>query len=221
MTSDQYSDEQVEAALDAYHRDDGRSWRAASPYNLRSYRDDMRSALAAASVPVQSAESPELTRSDRKLAWVIVDFVREMPKEKAISRLTGLLARVRAESVAAARLVLPPAEPQPDAPTDISALPDYWDERRRLQQKPDLSRCAAELRIALAWQAKYVALMERERAPVDVLAEEIAMDAIQRHQDGQRERARELRDAIRGQGLWELQRSKALDELVRLAGGGE
>jgi hypothetical protein len=47
-------------------------------------------------------------------------------------------------------LVLPPAEPQPDAPTDIAALPNYWDERRAKQQKPDKSRCAAELRIALA-----------------------------------------------------------------------
>lgn len=47
------------------------------------------------------------------------------------------------------RLKLAPAEPQPDAPTDIAALPDYWDERRRRQGKPDLSRCAAELRIAL------------------------------------------------------------------------
>lgn len=49
-----------------------------------------------------------------------------------------------------APLVLPPAEPQPDAPTDIAALPDYWDARRRRQEKPDLSRCAAELRVALA-----------------------------------------------------------------------
>lgn len=55
-----------------------------------------------------------------------------------------------AASVPAQRLVLPPAEPQPDAPTDIAALPDYWDERRRRQGKPDLSRCAAELRRALA-----------------------------------------------------------------------
>lgn len=48
------------------------------------------------------------------------------------------------------RLELPPAEPQPDAPTDIAKLPDWWDERRRKQHKPDRSRCAAELRIALA-----------------------------------------------------------------------
>ena len=45
-----------------------------------------------------------------------------------------------------------PIDAQPDlsAPTDIAALPDYWDERRRRQGKPDLSRCAAELRVALA-----------------------------------------------------------------------
>jgi len=46
-------------------------------------------------------------------------------------------------------LVLAPAEPQPDAPTDIAQLPAYWDERRAKQGKPDKSRCAAELRIAL------------------------------------------------------------------------
>lgn len=40
--------------------------------------------------------------------------------------------------------------PDPDAPTTIAALPDYWDERRKRQGKPDLSRCAAELRVALA-----------------------------------------------------------------------
>jgi hypothetical protein len=49
----------------------------------------------------------------------------------------------------ARRLVLAPGEPQADAPTDLALLPDYWDERRRKQGKPDLSRCAAELRIAL------------------------------------------------------------------------
>ena len=49
-----------------------------------------------------------------------------------------------------APLVLAPAEPQADAPTDITRLPNYWDERRAKQQKPDKSRCAAELRIALA-----------------------------------------------------------------------
>jgi hypothetical protein len=49
-----------------------------------------------------------------------------------------------------APLVLAPAEPQPDAPTHIPSLPDYWDQRRAKQQKPDKSRCAAELRIALA-----------------------------------------------------------------------
>lgn len=52
------------------------------------------------------------------------------------------------------QLVLAPAEPQPDAPTDIARLPDYWDERRRRQGKPDLSRCAAELRLALAAAAR-------------------------------------------------------------------
>jgi predicted DNA-binding transcriptional regulator YafY len=47
-------------------------------------------------------------------------------------------------------LRLAPGEPQADAPTDIALLPDYWDERRRRQGKVDTSRCAAELRIALA-----------------------------------------------------------------------
>ena len=64
------------------------------------------------------------------------------------------LARAAIEAARERRLPLElaPAEPQPDAPTDIAALPDYWDERRRRQGKPDLSRCAAELRIALGKQ---------------------------------------------------------------------
>ncbi len=64
--------------------------------------------------------------------------------------VANALAQHRARTLASPTpLVLPPAEPQPDAPTDVEALPDYWDERRRKQGKPDLSRCAAELRIAL------------------------------------------------------------------------
>jgi hypothetical protein len=59
-------------------------------------------------------------------------------------------------------LVLAPGEPQPDAPTDIAKLPAYWDERRRLQGKPDRSRCAAELRIALASRAAHVLDAEDE-----------------------------------------------------------
>jgi hypothetical protein len=103
-------------------------------------------------------------------------------------------------------LVLAPAEPQPDAPTDISQLPDYWDERRRKQQKPDLSRCAAELRIALdastdeAWIQLTADVSEQIRA-----------------KDG--ERARELRKLINTAPRAEDRRA-ALDELVRLAGDG-
>lgn len=44
----------------------------------------------------------------------------------------------------------PKAAPSPNAPTDIAALPDWWDARRLAQGKPDASRCAAELRVALA-----------------------------------------------------------------------
>jgi hypothetical protein len=53
-------------------------------------------------------------------------------------------------------------EADPDAPKDIAALPDYWDERRKRQGKPDLSRCAAELRVALASSAVVVPLSEEE-----------------------------------------------------------
>ena len=35
------------------------------------------------------------------------------------------------------------------AAQDDGRVSDYWNERRRRQGKPDLSRCAAELRIAL------------------------------------------------------------------------
>jgi hypothetical protein len=66
-------------------------------------------------------------------------------------QVVGLLDELLLELIEPAErpLVLAPAEPQPDAPTDIAQLPDYWDERRKRQGKPDLSRCAAELRIAL------------------------------------------------------------------------
>lgn len=38
----------------------------------------------------------------------------------------------------------------PNAPKDPALCPDYWDRRRELEGKPDLSRCAADLRVALA-----------------------------------------------------------------------
>jgi hypothetical protein len=38
----------------------------------------------------------------------------------------------------------------PNAPLHIGLLPDYWDERRERESKPDTSRCAADLRQALA-----------------------------------------------------------------------
>jgi hypothetical protein len=47
-----------------------------------------------------------------------------------------------------------PIQPDPDAPTDIALLPNYWDARRERDGKPDLSRCGAELRIALDAQRK-------------------------------------------------------------------
>jgi len=75
---------------------------------------------------------------------------REDCEEGIALRMEQCAAELRARARARAKpLVMPPAEPQPDAPTDIAALPDFWDERRRRQGKPDLSRCAAELRIAL------------------------------------------------------------------------
>lgn len=40
-------------------------------------------------------------------------------------------------------------EPDPEAPLDVAALPDYWDARRERLGKPDKSTCAAELRRAL------------------------------------------------------------------------
>jgi len=95
-----------------------------------------------------------------------------------------------------APLVLAPAEPQPDAPTEVSALPDYWDERRRKQQKPDLSRCASELRIALG---------DGNGTGNDRHAREV--------------RAEELRRALRSYST-QSDFLDLVDELVRLAGGG-
>lgn len=45
---------------------------------------------------------------------------------------------------------LAPVAPDLHAPTVPSALPDFWDYRRLTDGKPDKSRCAAELRMALA-----------------------------------------------------------------------
>jgi hypothetical protein len=42
-----------------------------------------------------------------------------------------------------------PVQPDPDAPHVVGALPDYWDERRNRQGKPDASTCAADLSVAL------------------------------------------------------------------------
>lgn len=41
----------------------------------------------------------------------------------------------------------------PRAPYDIARLPDYWDQRRAAEGKPDKSRCGADLRQALANQS--------------------------------------------------------------------
>jgi hypothetical protein len=53
----------------------------------------------------------------------------------------------------------PSAEPitvgaDPSAPKRVAELPAYWDERRKRQGKPDTSRCAAELRVALEASAE-------------------------------------------------------------------
>jgi hypothetical protein len=40
--------------------------------------------------------------------------------------------------------------PDPNAPIRVEDLPDFWDVRRARQGKSDKSRCAAELRRALA-----------------------------------------------------------------------
>jgi len=132
------------------------------------------------------------------------------PYAPAVLAFARMLAAHRAEVLAeVARLVLAPAEPQPDAPTEVSALPDYWDERRRKQQKPDLSRCAAELRIALA-----------DKTRTSLLKGAVVW--------AQRKQANELRKrsadyltlAARATDA-NAEVCKALDELVRLAGGGE
>ena len=42
-----------------------------------------------------------------------------------------------------------PVHEDPNAPHTLAALPDYWDERRHRQGKPDASTCAADLSVAL------------------------------------------------------------------------
>jgi hypothetical protein len=63
-----------------------------------------------------------------------------------------------AECVAQLESARPYAEPRtlytgkvdPDAPKDEYDLPDFWDARRRREGRPDASRCADELRVALS-----------------------------------------------------------------------
>lgn len=42
----------------------------------------------------------------------------------------------------------------PNAPPVVGHLPDYWDQRRERQGKPDASTCAADLREALEFTAR-------------------------------------------------------------------
>lgn len=97
------------------------------------------------------------TRLELELAEVTAHLVYDGESNRAVASNTKLIANAlaqhRARTIAAIEAshdALKPGEPQPDAPKLVSALPDYWDERRRRQGKPDLSRCAAELRIALS-----------------------------------------------------------------------
>ena len=55
--------------------------------------------------------------------------------------------------------------PDPDAPLDIEALPDFWDARRLRQGKADKSTCAAELRLALE-RARCICGSTEKRCPV-------------------------------------------------------
>jgi hypothetical protein len=129
MTAPSYSDEQVEAALEAYY---GPDWQSLPSLLRKREYMHMRRALAAASVPIEPTARTWNGVVERTMYAGDTFSITLHPSKP---------------------LVLPPAEPQPDAPTEISALPDYWDERRAKQGKPDKSRCAAELRIALAHQA--------------------------------------------------------------------
>lgn len=64
---------------------------------------------------------------------------------------------------------LAPVKADPCAPTNIAALPDYWDARRAREGKPDLSRCGADLRQALASSAGGDLLTAEERAQVEAM----------------------------------------------------
>ncbi|HEX5659820.1 MAG TPA: hypothetical protein VFX59_21645 [Polyangiales bacterium] len=100
-----------------------------------------------------------------------------------------LVALVGRAAQALRLLKLAPAEPQPDAPTDIAALPDYWDERRKKQGKPDLSRCAAELRVALAQRADSGAEVSEEevlRACREFYLAVLPLESYEGHKDMRR-----------------------------------
>lgn len=85
---------------------------------------------------------------------IAVEYGQRFSDETGVEyRYSAYIMRGALNAVAP-RVASPAIEPHGDAPTDIAALPDYWDERRKRQGKPDLSRCAAELRVALAAAAQ-------------------------------------------------------------------
>lgn len=65
-------------------------------------------------------------------------------------------------------------EADPLAPQHIGMLPDYWDERREREGKPDKSHCAADLRQALASRMP-LPFSVRDRA------RSAAIDAVERY----------------------------------------
>jgi hypothetical protein len=77
---------------------------------------------------------------------------------------------------------LVPVSADPKAPQHVAMLADYWDERREREGKPDKSRCAADLRQALASRmplpfsvraaARSAALNAVERYPHECVADE-------------------------------------------------
>lgn len=70
----------------------------------------------------------------------------------------------------------PLAQPRPDAPLEIMALPDWWDAQRASLGK-DKSICAAELRLALARRAS-APVVELRSVPGDLATPESTAAAV-------------------------------------------
>jgi uncharacterized coiled-coil protein SlyX len=106
----------------------------------------------------KQAEQADLTPLRRPLSLalerygVVGDLAYREPRTRLIDEVLSVVsAWIEANGARLAPAApLTPVEADPEAPQNAALLPAFWDARRAREGKPDKSRCAAELRVALA-----------------------------------------------------------------------